>query len=213
MSAKLCMDCGVALTAWNHSFGSARCSDCVRVPLARSKAFFERTKASQTDIQNYPVSKITAKLAGYSVFYLLAIVLFSMAGYGNSGSMGGLVYGVVGGLLAGMICRWLVSSGSVHPLDTKRWYNYALVYYVLVISVWAMAYMGLMPTYLAGSLFSSHVRLTASYSMPAFTLVVPISLAAAILGAVLGYLNILRLDQKNKTNTLSHFQRWQQANP
>jgi hypothetical protein len=211
MVTKLCSDCGTVLTAWNHNFGSSRCADCVRVPLSRSKSFFDRTKPAEGDIQNYPLSKVTQRLAGYTIFLFVCITLGGVIGYGNARSFGGLAYGFLGGMAATLIYRWLVGMDPVNPLDAKRWYNFALVYTLVTVLVWVMAYMGFMPSInfpMGGSLFSFHVLVAPSISVPAFTLVTLIGLLAGVAGAVLGYLNLIRLDNKNKAHSLSHYQRW-----
>ena len=199
MSSKTCLDCGTPLTTWNHNFGSPRCTDCVRVPLLHSKAFFEKVNPTEKDIQDYPVAGFMGK----------------MIGYGNARSFGGFVYGFVGGMVVIAAFRWHTGKNSIHPLDTKRWYHFAIVYSVLVVCVWTFAYMGFMPfnAYLGGSLFSFHVRLTSTFSMSAFWLVTLISAGVGILGLVIGYFNILRSDKKDKAVTLIHFQLWKQANP
>jgi hypothetical protein len=109
--------------------------------------------------------------------------------------------------------RWHAGKNSIHPLDTKRWYHFALVYSVLVVCVWAFAYMGFMPfnAYLGGSLFSFHVRLTSTFSISAFWLVTLISAGVGILGLVIGYFNILRSDKNDKAVTLVHLQLWKRA--
>jgi len=215
MSSKTCLECGTPLTAWNHNFGSPRCTDCVRVPLIHSKAFFEKVNPTEKDIQDYPVAGFMGKMIGYAAILLAVISLGAMIGYGNARSFGGFVYGFVGGMVVIAAFRWHTGKNSIHPLDTKRWYHFAIVYSVLVVCVWTFAYMGFMPfnAYLGGSLFSFHVRLTSTFSMSAFWLVTLISAGVGILGLVIGYFNILRSDNKDKAATLVHFQIWKQATP
>jgi len=216
MSSKTCLECGTPLTTWNHNFGSPRCTDCVRVPLIHSKAFFEKTRPTEKDIRDYPVAGFTGKMLGYSAILLAVISLGAMIGYGNARSFGGLIYGFVSGLVVIAAFRWHTGKNSIHPLDTKRWYHFALVYSVLVVCIWAFAYMGFMPSVglpIGGSMFSFHVRITPSFSISAFWLVTLISAGTGLFGLLLGYFNILRSDNKDKAATLVHFQIWKQATP
>ena len=216
MTAKTCLDCGTELTTWNHNFGSPRCTDCVRVPFVHSKAFFEKTHPTEKNIQDYPVAGFMGKMIGYAAIVLAVIALASMIGYENARSFGGLAYGFVSGLFVIAAFRWHTGKSSIHPLDTKRWYHFALVYSVLVVCFWVFAYMGFMPMIgspIGGSLFSFHVRITPSFSISAFWLVTLISAGAGLLGLLIGYFNILRSDDKDKAVTLAHFQMWKQATP
>ncbi len=216
MSSKMCLECGTPLTAWNHNFGSPRCTDCVRVPLVHSKAFFEKTHPAEKDILDYPVAGFMGKMVGYAAILLVVITLAAIIGYENARSFGGLAYGFISGLVVIAAFRWHTGKSSIHPLDTKRWYHFAILYSLLVVLVWTFAYMGFMPTVglpIGGSLFSFHVRITPSFLMSAFWMVTLISVGVGLLGLLLGYFNILRSDKKDKAVTLIHFQLWKQANP
>ncbi len=213
MSSKSCLECGTPLTAWNHNFGSPRCTDCVRVPLVHSEAFFEKTHPSEKDLRDYSVAGFTGKMFGYAAILLAVITLAAMIGYGNARSFGGLAYGFVSGLVVIAAFRWHTGRFSIHPLDTKRWYHFALVYSMLVVCFWVFAYMGFISfdAFLGGSLLSHHVRITPTFTMPAFWLVTLIAVGAGVLGLLLGYFNVLRSDEKDKTNTLVHYMRWKRA--
>lgn len=215
MATKTCLDCGTALTAWNHNWGSQQCNDCARVPLSQSKVFFERIHPIEKDIQDYPVASFIGKMIGYAAILLVVITLAAMIGYSNARSFGGLAYGFLGGLGTIFVFRkWVVARNSVHPLDTRRWYHFAFVYSVLVVCFWLFAYMGIMPSInspVGGSLFSFHILITRGFTMPAFWLVTLIATSAGLLGVLVGYINILRSDKKDKAITITHYQRWKQA--
>jgi hypothetical protein len=88
------------------------------------------------------------------------------------------------------------------------------VYSLLVIAAWVFAFMGFMPSFgfpMGGSLFAYHVSITPSFSMPAFWLVTLIAVVAGLIGAAIGYANVVRSDKKVKTIGLIHYQRWMQA--
>ena len=211
MPNKKCTGCGVILAGGNSNFGANKCADCIRVPYARSIKYFDKNQTTPEDIQQFPLRKAMPMIVGFSIIFYAAIIFASLVGY-LSGSLMGLIFGIGGGLFTGVIYRVLVSSESMHPLNTKRWYNYGLIFYVAVICVWAMFYMGFISfnTY-SGSVFSFRVAVTPSLHISAFILVALIGLAAAIIGAVIGYWNVLRLEKKNKAHTLAHYQRWMET--
>jgi len=221
MTPKTCVDCGVALTGLSSFFGG-RCVDCARVPYARAKAFFDRTPLTEQDIQNWKFSKSNKTLLGYALFLFACIAVGSLVGFGKGGTYQGLGYAFVATLLGIVFFRWrmkliTVSPISVHPLDVNRWFNFAFPYTFILFFAWAMAYMGWMPTLVGtliapGSIFSHHVRITPTVSLPAFGLVLLVGVVALIVGMVVGFFNVSRHDAKNKTRLLAQFHRWQQSN-
>lgn len=215
MASKTCVDCGVELTSWNRNWGSPRCTECMRVPLNQSKAFFEKAHITEKEIQDYPIASFMGKLFGYVAILLVVVTLGAMIGYSNARSLGGLGYSFLGGMLTIYIFRrFIVARNSVNPLDTQRWYHFAIVFSLTFVLTWTIAYMGFMPTggMLGGSLFSFHVRITPTIHIAAFWLVTLISIAAGGIGGLIGYFNIVRSDKHDKAVALIHYQRWKQAN-
>lgn len=214
MPVKTCPECGAPLSAWNHSFGSTLCTDCVRVSSTQLKSFFEKTRPSEREIQEYPVSGFMGKMLGYAVILFAAMTISAIAGYGNAGSFGGLAYGFLGGMITVFVFRkFIVARSSVNPLDTRRWYHFAIVYSMLVVIFWTFTYMGFMPfnAYLGGSLFSFHVRITQNFHVAAFWLVTLIALVAGVIGGLIGYNNVVRSDRHDKAVTLIRYQQWKNA--
>jgi hypothetical protein len=153
-------------------------------------------------------------MLGYAVILLAAITVSAIIGYGNARSFGGLSYGFLGGMVTIFAFRkFIVARNSVHPLDTRRWYHFAIVYSLLVVAFWTFAYMGFMPfnAYLGGSLFSFHVRVTQTFHIAAFWLVTLIALAAGVIGGLIGYSSIVRSDRHDKAITLTRYQQWKNA--
>jgi hypothetical protein len=213
MATKKCVDCGATLTGWNRNFIGSRCVYCYRVPYARVKAFFEKQPLTEQDIQNWEFSKSNKALLGYSLFLFACIVIGSLVGFGNGGTYQGLGYAFVATLLGIVFFRWRMNMVTVHPLDTNRWFNFAFPYSFILFFSWAFAYMAWMPTLAgrviaAGAIFSHHVLITPTMSVPAYGLVLLVGFVAAVIGAVVSYWYALRQEPTNKAHLLAQHQRW-----
>ncbi|MBU0511873.1 MAG: hypothetical protein KJ638_09270 [Chloroflexi bacterium] len=216
MAAKKCVDCGATLTGWNSNFIGGRCIDCYRAPYVHAKAFFDRNPLTEQDIRNWKFSKSTKTLVGYALFLYACITIGSLVGFGKGGSYQGLIYAFVATLQGILFFRRLMNFSTVHPLTTNRWYNFAGPYSIVLFFSWAIAYMGWVPI-IAGrfiaarSIFSHHVLITSTMSVPAFGLVLLVGIVAAIAGVVVGLWNASRQETKNKAHLLTQLQRWQQS--
>lgn len=211
MATKKCVECGATLTGWNSNFFSNKCVDCFRVPYPRAAAFFERTLVTEQDLQDRQISKSYPALIGYALFLFGCIIMGSLVGYGNGGSTQGLVYAFIATLLGIVIFRWRMGLASVHPLDTTRWFNFAFPYTLIMFFSWAIAYMGWMPTMvMGGSIFTFHVRITPTVHIAAYWLAALVGVGGAIVGAIVGYFNLKRQDERSQAHLLTLFKRWQQ---